>query len=316
MTESVFAIVNPASGGGRCGRMWPAVAQQLHAADISFTTMTTERRGDGTRLAREALDAGATTIVAVGGDGTANEVLNGFFANGTPINPAARFALIPTGTGNDLSGVLGLRRDAAIAALGPDGVTGHVDLLRVRFTGPDGRPACRYAVLGLFLGVVAEGAGIALPSWAKRFGRSAYLGAGALAVLRHRPRQVTYRIDDGSEQTAWINGGIVANAPRIGGGLPIAPGARLDDGVADVILLHAVGRAALLTCILPRLQRGTHLAHPAISHEQARQVGIETDDALLLAIDGEIVGHGSAAVTVLRGALAVALPPGALHSAI
>jgi YegS/Rv2252/BmrU family lipid kinase len=310
MTEPIVAIVNPASGGGRCRRMWPAIARRLNEANIPFTATMTERQGDGTRLAREALRAGATTVIAVGGDGTANEVINGFFADDVPVNPAARFALISAGMGNDLSAVLGLRGDAAIAALGPGGVTGHVDLLRVRFTGPDGDPACRYAMLGLFLGIVAEGAGIAIPSWAKRFGRSAYLGAGALAVLHHHPRHITYRIDDGPEQAAWINGGIVANAPRIGGGLPIAPNAQLDDGMADAILLRAVGRAALLTRIMPRLQRGTHLAHPAISHAPARQVTIETDDDLLLAIDGEIIGHGSAAATVLPGALPVALPPG------
>lgn len=309
MTERIVAIVNPVSGGGRCGRTWPTVARRLHEMGIAFTTVTTEQRGDATVLTREALHAGTTTIVAVGGDGTANEVINGFFADDMPVNPAARFALIPGGTGNDLCGILGLSGNGAIAALGPGGTTGHLDLLRVRFAPPDGPVRCRYAVQGLFLGIVAEGASIAIPAWAKRFGRSAYLGAGALAVLRHRPRRVTYRIDDGPEQTAWINGGIVANAPRIGGGLPIAPDARLDDGVADVILLRAVGRAALLTRIMPRLQRGTHLAHPEISYAQTRHIVIESDDALPLAIDGEVIGHGLAKVTVVPDALSIALPP-------
>lgn len=310
----MIVIVNPASGGGRCGRIWPAVVARLHAAGIFFTATFTERAGDGTRLARAALRAGASTVVAVGGDGTANEVLNGFFADGTPVNSAARFALIPAGTGNDLAAALGIRGDDAIAALGPGHVTDYIDLLRVRFTGIDGMPRCRYAIQGLFLGIVAEGAGIPIPAWAKRFGRSAYLAAGALAVLRHRPCRITVRLDDAPAQTLTVNGGIVANAPRIGGGLPIAPAARMDDGRTDVILLRAVLRVALLTRLMPRLQRGTHLAHPLVAHATAHRVSISADGGLLLAIDGEVVGRGSADVVILPGALRVALPPDALHT--
>jgi diacylglycerol kinase (ATP) len=309
VTESIAMIVNPAAGGGRCGRRWPALASRLEAAGLSFTPSITARRGDGTTLAQAALQAGAETVVAVGGDGTANEVINGLFIGDEPINPAARFALISVGTGNDLSSVLGLGGDAAHAALGPQGITRRLDLLRVCYTVPDGAPTSRYALQGLFLGIVAEGAGIALPAGIKRFGRSAYLSAGVAAILRHRPACVTYRFDDGPEHTVSINGGMIANAPRIGGGIPVAPGARLDDGVADAVLLHAVGRVALMTRVMPRLQRGTHLTHPAIRHARIHEFAIEADDALLLAIDGEVVGRGSATVKVVPGALSVALPP-------
>jgi diacylglycerol kinase (ATP) len=309
VTASLAMIVNPAAGGGRCGRLWPALASRLEAAGLSFTTSITARPGEGTTLAQTALQEGAETVVAVGGDGTANEVLNGFFVGDAPINPAARFALISVGTGNDLSSVLGLGGEAAHAALGPQGITRRLDLLRVRYTAPGGAPASRYALQGLFLGIVAEGAGIALPAGIKRFGRSAYLSAGVIAILRHRPARVTYQLDDGPEHTVSINGGVIANAPRIGGGIPVAPGARLDDGVADAVLLRAVGRVALMTRVMPRLQRGTHLAHPAIRHAPILKFAIEANDALLLAIDGEVVGRGSAAVTVIPGALPVTLPP-------
>jgi diacylglycerol kinase (ATP) len=308
VTSSLAMIVNPAAGGGRCGRLWPALASRLEAMGLFFSTSTTARPGDGTTLARAALRAGAKTVVAVGGDGTANEVINGLFVGDEPINPAARFALISIGTGNDLSTVLGLGGDAAHAALGPQGVTHRLDLLRVRYTAPDGAHVSRYALQGLFLGIVAEGAGVALPAAIKRFGRSAYLGAGVIAILRHRPARVTYRFDEGPEHTVSINGGVIANAPRIGGGIPVAPGARLDDGVADAVLLRAVGRVALMTRVMPRLQRGTHLTHPAIRHARICQFAIEADDALLLAIDGEVVGRGSATATIVPGALSVALP--------
>lgn len=302
-------VVNPASGGGRNGRAWPALARRLAGAGIAFTAVMTERRGDGTALACAALRAGATTVVAVGGDGTANEVINGFFADGQPINPAARFGLIAGGTGNDLARDLGLAGDAAYAALGPASGTGHVDLLHVRYTVADGCWEERYALQGLFMAVVAEGAAVALPPRVKRVGGgAAYMLGGAVAVMRHRPTRITYRLDDDAPRSARINGGVIANAAFIGGGLEIAPGARMDDGVADIVMVRAIGRLRLMR-LMPRLRTGTHLAHPAVSRHAARHIRLEAEDAVLLAIDGEPVGWAPAEASVHPRALPIALPP-------
>ncbi|MGI8857159.1 MAG: diacylglycerol/lipid kinase family protein [Thermomicrobiales bacterium] len=302
-------IVNPASGGGRCGRAWPAIERRLHAAGVPFSVVTTERRGDGTALARAALHAGATTVVAVGGDGTANEVVNGFFEEERPINPTARFGSIGAGTGNDLSRALGVDHDAAIAALGPDGITGNVDLLRVRFTLSDGQTRERYALLHVLMGVAGEGAAVQLAPRVKRFGRGAsYLLGGAIAALRHWPQQITYRLDDGSPQSARIDGFAVANGAFMGGGLIVAPGARLDDGLADVIVVGAVGRVRLLTRLMPGLRDGSYLAHPAVSRYAARQICVKTADPVVLTIDGELAGRAPAEIALLPHALPIALP--------
>lgn len=309
MTGAVVMVVNPASGGGRNGRAWPALARRLDEANIAFTAAMTERRGDGTILARAALRAGATTVVAVGGDGTANEVINGFFKDGQPINPEARFGMIPGGTGNDLARDLGLAGDAAFAALDPGGGTRHVDLLHVRYTSADGGWQERYALQGLFMAVVAEGAAVALPPRVKRFGGgAAYMLGGAVAVMRHRPTWITYRLDDDAPQSAFINGGVIANTAFIGGGLEIAPGARVDDGIADVIMVRAIGRLRLMR-LMPRLRGGTHLAHPAVSRHTARRIRLETEDAVLLAIDGEVIGWAPAEASIRPRALPIALPP-------
>jgi diacylglycerol kinase (ATP) len=308
--KDMVMIVNPASGGGRCGRAWPALERRLRAAGIAFAVMTTERRGDGTTFARTALRAGATTIVAVGGDGTANEVVNGFFADGAPINPAARCGFIGAGTGNDLSRALGFDSGAAIAALVPDGGTGQIDLLHVRFTLPDGTWGERYALLHILMGVAGEGAAVHLAPGIKRIARGgAYLLGGAIAALRHQSQCIAYSLDDGPSQSVHIDGFAVANGAYMGGGLVVAPGARLDDGSADVIVLGAVGRVRLLTRLMPGLRDGSYLAHPAVSRHVARRIYVETADQVMLTIDGEVAGCVPAEITLLPRALPIAMPP-------
>jgi diacylglycerol kinase (ATP) len=309
VSNQTVMIVNPASGGGRCGRTWPALERRLRAAGIAFTVMATQRRGDGTMLACAALLAGAETIVAVGGDGTANEVVNGFFAGGQPINPAARFGFISAGTGNDLARALGFDSDSAIAALGPDGVTRQIDLLHVRFTLPDGKCSERYAVLHVLMGVAGEGAAVQIAPGIKRLARgTSYLLAGAIAALRHQPQQIAYSLDDGPPQPARIDGFAVANGAYMGGGLVVAPGARLDDGRADVIVVGAVGRVPLLTRLMPGLRNGSYLAHPAVRRQTARRIRVEAADPVILTIDGEVAGRTPAEITLLPHALPIALP--------
>src|SRR5437879_6491836 len=105
-----FAIVNPWAGHGRCGKRWPEIAARLRAARVEFDSAFTTGPGDATWLASDALRRGMTTVVSVGGDGTAHEVVNGFFEKDpdavVPINPEARFGLLPCGTGGDLARAL------------------------------------------------------------------------------------------------------------------------------------------------------------------------------------------------------------------
>src|SRR3954471_12594712 len=108
-------VVNPNSQGGRLGKRWPELADLLQR-QFPFDDVHTRAPGDATVLVREALRAGAERIVAIGGDGTVNEVVNGFFENGKPIAPEASFALIPFGTGGDFRRTLGLPIDLADAA--------------------------------------------------------------------------------------------------------------------------------------------------------------------------------------------------------
>jgi YegS/Rv2252/BmrU family lipid kinase len=312
----LFLIVNPAARNGDAGRRWPIVAAALQEAGLSFRAALTEKAGDATRLTAEALRAGARTVVAVGGDGTANEVANGFFAADLPrlVAPEARFGYLPTGTGTDLARSLGFPRHdlaAAISALGPAGRAARIDVARASFHDDQGNVLRRYFLVGADLGVGGETAAMrrSTAAWATKLGGfGAYLVAATLAIVRHQPRQVRYAIDDGPFDSIRADIIFVANGRYIGAGMRIAPDASLDDGLLDVLVLRAVPKPELLIRILPATYRGAHLKHPAVLHRRARRLRVE-GSGLLLQMDGEPLGTAPAEFAVVPRALPILLPP-------
>jgi len=304
-----LVIVNPAAGYGRALRRWPSIARALVAAGVRFDTVVTDGPGDATAYARRALRSGFETIVAVGGDGTANEVVNGFFDGEEPIAPRGRFGLIPAGSGGDLARTLGLRGDAPYRALGPDGRTGVIDLVRVRYTAFDGRPGMRYFANSGDLGIGGETVA-ALRTGTKRLGGFiAYLVAAVRAILHHRARTLTYWIDDGPPTSELVDTIFVTNGRFIGGGMRLAPAAVIDDGILDGLVLRRVSRIELLLRLLPAIYRGAHLRHPAVKYFRARRIRVEADEPVLLQIDGEQPGMAPAEFEIVPAALRIALPP-------
>jgi YegS/Rv2252/BmrU family lipid kinase len=277
--------------------------------------MVTQRRGDAIALAAQAVRRGATTVVAVGGDGTANEVANGCLdpdiAEDTPIKLAARLGYIALGTGRDFARALALPVDpvdAALSLLGPDGRTRIIDLGRARFVGADGRLTQRFFLSGADLGLGAEIAEYidTRGRWLKRGGGFfAYLLGAIGAIRAHRPAQLTIQIDDAPATPIRANIVYLANGPYTAGGMRIAPRASLGDGVFDVLVARGASRATLLFKLLPSIYRGAHLGHPSVDHCQARRVRVESAARLLLQMDGERLGRGPAEVTVVPGALRV-----------
>jgi YegS/Rv2252/BmrU family lipid kinase len=254
-------------------------------------------------------------VVAVGGDGTANEVANGFFVadagSDALVNPAARFGLIPTGTGADLARGLGLRgRPLAIARaiLAPGARTRAIDVARARFVDRAGSPGRRYFLNGADLGLGGETAALANaqgPGLKSLGGVVTYLVAAVRAILAHRPATVRYVVDDGAPRDVTLDLIFLANGPFTAGGMVVAPNAALDDGLLDVILLRQVGKLEILLRLLPAIYRGAHLGHPAVEHVRARQLRVETSANLLLELDGEQPGRAPADFAVLPRTLTV-----------
>lgn len=302
-----FLIVNPTSAAGRTGRHFDAIARAVRAAVGEFECAFTRAPGDGNRLAREALSSGGRFVVAVGGDGTASEVIDGLTGDDGPREPEALFGFIPRGTGGDLRRTLGLAEDVDTAArtLASPNVA-VLDLGRVDHAGPDGRLRTRHFanVAGLGVsGVVSRrvNRGPKLPS-----GKLAFMLASARALLSWSDQPVRWRVDDGPWQEERLTALSVCNGRYFGGGMQVAPGARMNDGLFDVVVWKGLGLGDFVTK-KKMLYDGTHVTLPNTRVIRARSVEAEPVGGaeVLLDVDGESPGILPARFSILPGALRI-----------
>ena len=275
--DKITIIVNPTAGKGKCARLWPEVDKYLNELGILFDVRFTTKKGDAIRLASEAISLGAQCILAVGGDGTLNEVVNGI--SDSPVD----VGVIPTGSGNDFVRTLGLKPDdwrgacQIIAA----GHTKSIDLGRVN--------GCRFInVAGVgFDAAVANCANV----WAKqRFPDSiAYIAALLKVLAEYQPADITIDLDDQTfSGRGWLVA--VANAQYFGRGMLIAPNASTNDGLFDVCILGDLSKGGFLQAF-PSVFSGKHLQHPAIHLYRSRQVKVSASVPLLVQADGELIGQ-------------------------
>lgn len=285
-------IVNPQAGGGSLGRRWVEVSEILRRELGSFDDARTESGGDATRLAAEAIAGGAETVVAIGGDGTINEVVNGFFADGASAGGCA-LGVIPFGTGGDFRKTVGLSRDLATAArVVADREVQTIDVGKLEYTGDDGGTQTRMFANIASFGLSGEVDELVNQSSKRLGGRLSFMLATARAGMRYENQRVSLRFDDEPSSTDMtISTVAVANGRYFGGGMKVAPDAELDDGVFDVV---AIGDMSLMDFVLHghKLYRGTHLGHDKISCRRARVVAAEPlgDEAVRLDVDGETRG--------------------------
>jgi len=274
-----FVVVNPAAGGGRTGRMWRALGDELTRLGLRFESAATRRRGHATELARQAAGAGWPLVVAVGGDGTLNEVVNG--VTDARAAPLATAGAILTGRGRDACRNLGLAADWRLAARRlVEGDDALLDLGAAAW--PDG--ARRY-----FVSAAGAGFDAAVARRAQSRG-----GAGTLPYLRavveslaaHRAVPATLQADDAPASSAPLTAAVIANGAYFGGGMKIAPSADPADGNLDLVVLGDLGRAELLRW-LPTVYRGGHLANPKVSTRRIVRMSIDAASPLPTHVDGE-----------------------------
>jgi YegS/Rv2252/BmrU family lipid kinase len=290
-----LVVVNPAAGSGRTAARWPGIRDDLTRRGLVFEWAATAAPGDGTRLARDAVTVGTPLVVAVGGDGTLNEVVNGV-TDGAGRGRAAVAAVL-TGRGRDAAANLGLARDLPEATRRVvEGAPAPVDLGVIEW--PDG--GRRY-----FVGVAGAGFDAAVARRVTAGGGTGtipYVRGLLGALLAHRPLPVSVTLDAEAPWTGDVTTVVVANAPAFGGGMRIAPGADPRDGVLDVIVVGTLGRLELLRWF-PRVYRGTHLAHPRVRAHRARRVVIAGGRPLPTQADGEPGPDTPCALGICAGAL-------------
>ncbi len=306
MNATSVAVVNPASGGGRTGRDWPGLRSVLATAGVDVEERLTRVRGEATALTREALLAGARRVIAVGGDGTINEVVNGFLdGDGAAVAPGAFLGLLPSGTGGDFRRTAGIpAAAAAAAAVLAGGASRPVDAGRLTLDGAEPRYFINIADCGIGGDVVAR-----VNRSSKRLGGTAtFLWHSLAALLSYRPRAARVEID-GEVAEGRFQNVVVANGRYFGGGMCVAPGADLGDGLFDVVLFGDLSRARSITQIR-RIYAGSHLGRPGITHRRARRVRVVPleEPALSFEMEGEEVGPAPATLEIIPGALRLCVP--------
>lgn len=303
--KHILFIINPASARGTTLRRWTSLAKRL--PDLEIGEHVTAHAGEATEVTRQALVAGVNRVVAVGGDGTLNEVANGYFdVDGHAINHVASIGLLPSGTGSDFQRSLRkCNRSDLIEAL-LNGESKLIDVAHAEFREVHGGRASR-----LFINVASFGLGgdvsalvnrwrNSLPRWIG--GRARFSAAAIAALKQYRTVPVSMKLDDDRSIEINSNLVIVANGRFGGGGMMLAPHAELDDGLLDVIATDGATRWDVIK-ELPRIQRGAHLRNRAVRAHRVGAISIRSEVPMAIDLDGEMVGYTDARIRVLPSAI-------------
>jgi len=277
--------------------MWRPLAARLRRMGLELDVAQTSGRGSATELARKAVAGGWPLVVAVGGDGTVNEVVNGLVH--APERPLAALGVIMTGRGRDAGRNLGIPADheAAMARL-VHGEDVLVDVGAIEGPAAARRVFVNSAGAGFDARAAARAASIRGP------GTVPYL-LGVLAALpAHRPVPAAITLDGRLAWTGSMTMAVVANGPHYGGGMMIAPAATPDDGQLDLVIVGHLRRAELLAW-LPTVYRGTHLRSARVTTGRGRDIQIETDSPVPVHLDGEPAGTTPLRIAVRPRALRV-----------
>lgn len=289
-----WVILNPSAGSVREVDDLTERIGRLLDAEVCLTT----KAGSAARLARMASRKGAELIVAAGGDGTLNGVINGIGEN-----PAAvRIGLIPLGTGNDFARTLGMPTDleAAIEVVRA-GDTRAIDLVRVT------SDEVRYFInvsAGGFSGLMNEKLTAKMK---KTWGPLAYLRSAAAALPELRAYQTTLAFDNTESLMLELYNVVIANGRYVAGGTLIAPEASIDDGMLDVILIQKRS-APELALLAAAVALGTHLSSDAIVFRRAARITVNSKPGMWFNVDGELVGNEPARFEILPRALRFVVP--------
>jgi diacylglycerol kinase (ATP) len=299
VSDAYFTIVNPAAGGGRCGKLAPAALDRLRATGLALEVRQTRKPGEATVLAHSAYAAGFRKFIAVGGDGTSFEIVNGIFPDSLTEGRAA-LGFLPLGTGNSfLRDFVGNGTD--LAEFSAKAILEHrsrpCDVIRLDHAG-----GSIFYINTLNMGFAADVATLTNRRL-KFLGEPGYL-AGVLACLaRLRRRPFPLRIDGERDDRRCL---FVAfsNSKYTGGKMMIAPDATIDSGKIEYVHWGPIGRLGLVRN-LPTLFTGSHIRHPMASRRAAERIEFDLKNPVDVVVDGEVLTLEAESLEVLPSALDV-----------
>jgi len=291
------AITNPTAGGGRCRRRAEQALDDLAARGINIVRHTTDHPGHASELAAQATQQGHTHLIALGGDGTTFEVLNGALRKGGAVRPDServKIAILPLGTGNSFLRDFDATTETVVEAI-THARTRPCDVARIAH-----RDGETFALNLVSVGFVADICTTANRRF-KRLGQSSYALGVIFELARLRPVVIPVSVDgvrDDSPMTFLS----INNSQFTGGSMHMAPDANTSDGMLNLVRVGPLSRGALLRTF-PKIFRGTHTQHPAITSCGARAVTFHEASPLDVMIDGEVVRLALTSIEVVPHAI-------------
>jgi YegS/Rv2252/BmrU family lipid kinase len=312
-----LVIVNPASADGATKENWPKIASDLRTHFGPFSVRFTDAVGDARELALEASKQRTKLIIACGGDGTISEVANGILESKEEVE----LGILPGGTGSDFRRTLNMPANIAAAARAlRAGRTRVIDAGRVTFVNDRGERETRFFVnvasFGMSTEVLSRTASGEARKWIPAFAprklssRLSYATATVQTTLASTPTEIYLQVDEQPERPLRLAEFAVANARYYGGGMKIAPAAKIDDGYLDVVTIGDVSAFRILTNA-PRLYFGAHLRMDEVTHALARQIvarPMKKNEEVRVELDGEVLGRLPATFEIMPGVLRVRCP--------
>jgi diacylglycerol kinase (ATP) len=305
-SERAFIVVNPKAQNGRAGKEWPRLEQMIREGyhgdyHVEFTSAPLH----ATSLTKQALRESYDIVVALGGDGLLNEVVNGFFDQGKATHSDSTLGILPFATAADFVKTIGIPRDFKEAVRHLGGSSSRIsDVGLISCEDLEGQRLTR-----CFINVAEFGVGADVVDrvnrTTKRFGGKTSFTWGILRTIPfYKNKTVSYRIDSDAETQGQVNNFVIANGRFYGAGLKPAPKAEIDDGLFDISIIGDVGLFESITS-LGKLRDGTYLELPKVTSERGATVSAKCSEKVLIEADGEVVGKLPATFSLLPSALKV-----------
>jgi diacylglycerol kinase (ATP) len=308
-SRKIAFIVNPNAAMGTVGREWPRIQDMAKNLLGDFRAFLTAGPGEAITLTRRALQQGTEVVICVGGDGTLNEVVNGFMGEDGPLRPEAMLGFMPRGTGCDFIKTIPLPKapERALDII-KDFHARHIDLGRIRYRDHHGNPSLRY-----FHNVTSFGLGGEVDDRVNRTTKAfggfvSFIVATLISIMMYNKKHIRLKVDEVFNQTVACWNIAVANGQYHGGGMWVAPEARVDDGIFHVTV---IGDFTLPEVFwnLPKLYNGKLIQHEKVRTLVGKRIEASSEQRVLLDVDGEQPCQLPVTIDIVPGAVSLITPP-------
>ena len=290
LADKIFTVVNPVSANGRTGKKWSDIAAYLKNNDIDFVFRKSEYPEHAVAMVRKALKNGYKYIMSVGGDGTANEVVNGFFEKEHLINPKANLIIFSRGTGSDFIKSLGINNSKKeIINIIKNGRKKLIDIGKIEYFNNQNNKAQRYFINISDAGIGGETVARVEKGNKLFSGKLTYLFGALQTLAFYKNKHFEVMIDNKKVIKQKASSILIANGSHFAGGMKIAPKAKVDDGLFNLIVLGDLNKFEIITNLY-KAYSGKHLAHPKVDSYQGKDIKINSKEEVFLNIDGEAAG--------------------------